>query len=150
MLKPIGFGWRLSARQRASRKATSLPPRSTNWSRANCALSVMSFGWSTSSTLIFSSIDSTSMPTGCTSKSRFSSLMKTQGSLPCWRPICIIIGFDGWPKIGSGDITPTTGLVVVRICERARARSYSSSFSRWGERKGKVAFWGGYSMATPR
>src|ERR1043166_8301678 len=106
---------------------------------ANWALSVMSFGCTTISTLIFSSIESVSMGTCSTVKSAFNSVTTTQGSCRCI-PIRAIIGLDWVPKIGSGLITPTTGLLVLITCVMARAKSYSSSFSRSRDRNGSAKF----------
>ena len=54
----------------------SLPPRSTNWSIANCVASVMSRGWTTSSTFTSAGISVTFISSCFTSKSFFSSLMR--------------------------------------------------------------------------
>ena len=62
----------------------------------------------------------------------------------------IIIGFIGVPKMGSADMTPTTGLVGFATRAMARDRSYSSSFSRSGERNGSATFWSRQLMDMPR
>ena len=65
--------------------------------------------------------------------------MITQASCGCW-PMRIIIGFIGWPNIGSGVITPMTGFCGFATREMARVMSYSRSFSFSGERNGMAIF----------
>ena len=62
----------------------------------------------------------------------------------------IIIGFIAAPMIGSGVITPMTGLLVEKTCEMARLMSYSSNFSRSSGRNGRAAFCGSRLTARPR
>ena len=75
-----------------------------------------------------------------TVKSRFISSRKTHAFSPPGRPMRCIIAAIGLPLTGSALITPTTGFAGVVTREMARARSYSSSRSRVGTRKGIASF----------
>jgi len=66
-----------------STKAMSFPPRSTNWSSAYSCSGGMSFGWTSSRTLMSLSISFAVSGTSFTSNSRLSSVASTQGSELC-------------------------------------------------------------------